>query len=92
MNKDGRLRNGFVWLLIMAATGLLLFNTLPAMRSSGPRTDVTNISNVATLVKQGLVKQINLSEDTLIVERTDNDVQMLVHVSRNTSLRTCAIS
>jgi cell division protease FtsH len=85
--KDGRWRNGFVWLLIMVATGLLLFNTLPAMRSSGPRTDVTDISNIATLAKQGLVKQINLTEDSLIVERTDNDVQLLVHVSRNTSLK-----
>ena len=63
--KDGRWRNGFVWLLIMAATGLLLFNTLPSMRSSSPRTDVTNISNIAALVKQGLVKQINLTEDSL---------------------------
>jgi cell division protease FtsH len=85
--KDGRLRNGFVWLLIMVTTGAILFNTLPSMRSSGPRTDVTNTSAVAALVKQGLVKQINLTEDSLIVDQTDNDVKLLVNVSRNTSLK-----
>ena len=85
--KDGRWRNGFVWLLILAATGLLLFNTLPSMRSSGPRTEVTNISNVATLVKQGLVKQVTLSENSLLVDRTDNDLKLLVHMSQNTSLK-----
>jgi len=85
--RDGRLRNGFVWLLIMVTTGAILFNTLPSMRSSGPRTDVTNTSAVAALVKQGLVKQINLTEDSLIVDRTDNDVKLLVNVSRNTSLK-----
>jgi cell division protease FtsH len=71
----------------MVTTGAILFNTLPSMRSSGPRTDVTNTSAVAALVKQGLVKQINLTEDSLIVDRTDNDVKLLVNVSRNTSLK-----
>ncbi|MBM3134136.1 MAG: ATP-dependent zinc metalloprotease FtsH [Chloroflexi bacterium] len=85
--KDGRWRNGFVWLLILAATGLLLFNTLPSMRSSGPRTEVTNISNIATLVKQGLVKQITLTANSLLVDRTDNDLKLLVHMSQNTSLK-----
>jgi len=85
--KDGRWRNGFVWLLILAATGLLLFNTLPSMRSSGPRTEVTNISNIATLVKQGLVKQVTLNDNSLLVERTDNDVRLLVNMSPNTSLK-----
>ncbi|MER3514978.1 MAG: hypothetical protein C4310_11825, partial [Chloroflexota bacterium] len=70
--NSARLRNGFVWLLILLAIGAILYS----YRANAPAATEKPISAIAADVQAGRVKQIIVSGDELTVKYKDsaNDV------------------
>ncbi len=74
-----RLRNGFVWLLIILAIAAILYS----YRANAPVTKEMAISEVAQAVQAGRVRQIIVSGDELTVKFTDNSQDAITHKGGN---------
>src|SRR5437016_2618229 len=78
------LKNSFIYLLIIVALIALFLSFFPP--GAGKQTSQLSLSEVINLAKQGNVKQITVQGDTLIVQRTDTNVEARVQTDPNTNL------
>ncbi len=74
-----RLRNGFVWLLILLAIGAILYS----YRANAPATTEKPISDIAADIQAGRVKQIIVSGDELTVKYKDSSGDVVTHKGGN---------
>ena len=69
--RPGYWRNGLVYLFILAAVALLLWQVMG--RASAP--ERINVTELAQLIRQGSVQQISSTEDKIDVTYTQNGRQ-----------------
>jgi len=77
--NSARLRNGFVWLLILLAIGAILYS----YRANAPAATEKPISAIAADVQAGRVKQIIVSGDELTVKYKDSANDVLTYKGGN---------
>jgi len=68
--NPSRFRNGFVWLLILVAAAALLYSFLTPNKSP----EAVDISDVAKQAQDGLIKEIQVKEDSLRIVYNNPDV------------------
>src|SRR3989442_1363773 len=78
------LKNSFIYLLIIVALIALFLSFFPSGGGKQPQT--MSLSEVIQLAKQGNIKKITVQGDTLLVDRTDTNVEAKVQTDPNTNL------
>jgi cell division protease FtsH len=78
------LKNSFIYLLIIVALIALFLSFFPT--GGNKQTSQMSLSEVIQLAKQGDIKRITVQGDTLIVQRTDTNVEAHVQTDPNTNL------
>lgn len=64
-----RIRNGFIYFLLVAAVGVFLYSTLT--RTSNTTGETLTLDRVASAVRQGEVKELRIDNDTVMVVFND---------------------